>query len=256
MDDHTVTGRVAAVIDAVAEHNQAVSLAALTRLTGIPKPTVRRIAADLVARGLLDRCEDGYLLGGRLLDWGARAAAQHGLRLVGTPHIHDLFARSGAIAWVYALTESAVVPVSHAFGARHAAVVRSVGMPMSRDSPFLPQVASGRILLAHDRELLARLRERPLTVPTRHSVSSWARLGLEIDVVRDTGVAVEHEQGALGYSCLATGLHGPDGALIGMIGVTGLSGTLATHRLAGPLVTAANAISSAVATEGRPPAVP
>lgn len=253
MDDHTVTGRVAAVIDAVADHNHAVSLARLTLLTGIPKPTVRRIAADLVARGLLDRCDDGYLLGGRLLDWGARAAAQHGLRVAGTPHIHDLFMRSGAIAWVYALTESAVVPVSHAFAARHAAVVRAVGMPMARDSPYLPQVASGRILLAHDGDLLARLRTGPLAVPTRHSAPSWARLGRELDVVRDTGVAVEHEQGTLGYSCLATGLHAPDGVLIGMIGVTGPSGTLAAHRLTGPLLTAADSVSRAIAADGQPP---
>src|SRR5882757_1619212 len=97
MDDNTVAGRVVAVLDAVAELGGSVSLAALTRSTGIPKPTVRRIAADLVARHLLEHCENGYRLGQRLLELGMSAAEQHGLRNAAAPYLQDLFARTKEI---------------------------------------------------------------------------------------------------------------------------------------------------------------
>ncbi|WP_446219963.1 helix-turn-helix domain-containing protein [Micromonospora sp. IBHARD004] len=69
MDDHTVTGRVMAVLEAVGALEEAATLAALTRHTGIPKPTVRRIAADLVARKILNRDATGYL-------WGSKTASR------------------------------------------------------------------------------------------------------------------------------------------------------------------------------------
>jgi DNA-binding IclR family transcriptional regulator len=47
------------VLDAVAAHSQPVTLAELVRRTGIPKSTVRRIATDLVAQRMLERCDDG-----------------------------------------------------------------------------------------------------------------------------------------------------------------------------------------------------
>ncbi|MEV6984738.1 helix-turn-helix domain-containing protein [Sphaerisporangium sp. NPDC051017] len=74
MDDRTVTGRAAAILDAVAAGDP-MTLAELTRAVGIPKPTVRRIAADLMSRRLLARCADGrYRLGVHLLELGVRAA--------------------------------------------------------------------------------------------------------------------------------------------------------------------------------------
>ncbi|HEX6356653.1 helix-turn-helix domain-containing protein [Actinophytocola sp.] len=94
MDDHTVTGRILAVLDAVADHDGPISLAELTRAVAVPKPTVRRIAADLCARRMLRRCADdgGYLLGPRVLELGMRAAAQLDLRQAATPYLQDLFA--------------------------------------------------------------------------------------------------------------------------------------------------------------------
>jgi DNA-binding IclR family transcriptional regulator len=60
MDDHTVIGRAVAILDCIASAAGPLALAALTRRTGIPKPTVRRIANDLTKRGMLELTSDGY----------------------------------------------------------------------------------------------------------------------------------------------------------------------------------------------------
>ncbi|MFE3200687.1 IclR family transcriptional regulator [Embleya sp. NPDC059237] len=247
MDDHTVTGRVIAVLDAVAAQRTPVSLAELTRRTTIPKPTVRRIAHDLVRRRLLDRCGHRYRLGSRLLDLGMRAAAQQGLHRIGTPHVQDLFARTGEIVWINTFTDTALTLVGTAFGANRAQDVRRGGWPLPIDSPAFPNTAAGRVLMTRRPDLVEHLRARPPAPLTRYAAGSWARLDAAVDVVRDTGTAIEQEQCLLGYSCVATGLHAPDGELVGMIGITGRIGSFDAHRAARPLRSAALDIDRAFA---------
>jgi DNA-binding IclR family transcriptional regulator len=86
MDDHTVTGRVLAVLETVAAHDRPMSPAELTRAVAIPRPTVRRIATDLCGRRMLRQGVDG----GYLLGPGMRAASQSGLRQAATPNMQDL----------------------------------------------------------------------------------------------------------------------------------------------------------------------
>ncbi|OHV27848.1 hypothetical protein BBK14_18835 [Parafrankia soli] len=248
MDDHTVTGRVVAVLDAVAAGNGAVTLAELTRSTGIPKPTVRRITADLVARHLLERGDNGFRLGCRLLELGTRAAAHHGLRHIATPYVQDLFARSGEIVWVMALARNSVAIIDHVFGANRAQDMRRGSWSMDVHSPAFLTTAAGRILLADRPDLAARLRGRRLPPLTRRTVTSWPRIAADIAAVRDTGTAVEHEQCSLGHSCVAAGLRGRDGSLVGVIGITGRTATLAAPRLTRPLAAAAADLSRELAT--------
>ena len=59
MDDGTVLGRALLVLDACLCTSQVASLAELTSATGLPKPTVYRLAEQLVRRRLLDRVEGG-----------------------------------------------------------------------------------------------------------------------------------------------------------------------------------------------------
>jgi len=111
-DDKTVVGRVAAILDAVAEASAPVPLAELTRLTGIPKPTVRRIAASLVARGILGRTEAGYVPGGKMLRYGLHAMSRHPVALAVQPYLQDLHQRSmGEMAW-FATAEAGELTVA------------------------------------------------------------------------------------------------------------------------------------------------
>lgn len=73
MNDGTVAGRALEIINTVARGLQT-PLAELVAKTGIPKPTVRRIAGDLVRRQILMRAQHGYAIGSAL-DHVSQAAA-------------------------------------------------------------------------------------------------------------------------------------------------------------------------------------
>ncbi|SNR51782.1 transcriptional regulator, IclR family [Actinomadura mexicana] len=249
MDDRTVTGRVVAVLDAVAAHGGPMTLADLTREVGVPKPTVRRIAADLVARRMLQRSPDGrYRLGSHLLDLGRRAAFQQGLLHAATPHVQDLFARTGEIVWVCEISDGSITFMGMAFGANRAPDVRRGEWPNDPRSAALQTSALGRVVLAERPDLLEGLRGRPPAPQTPRGTMSWPRFLDELRAVRDTAIAVEHEQCRLGFSCVATGVRGPGGGLIGCLGVTGRTGSLSTGRMARLLPAASDDITRAAGT--------
>jgi DNA-binding IclR family transcriptional regulator len=244
MDDHTVAGRILAVLDAVTAFGRPVTLAEITRGTKIPKPTVRRIAADLVMRRMLRRCADGrFILGSRLVELGMHAAAQHGLREAATPYVQELFARTGEIVWVCVLADADVTLVYSAFGANRADEVRRKGWPFGLNNLAFQATAAGRIVLADRPDLVERRRSRPLPAITPHTTISWPRLTATLDAVRDSGIAIEHQQCLSGYSCVATGLRAPTGSLIGIIGVTGRASTLPVRGLIRPLLNAARDVT-------------
>jgi DNA-binding IclR family transcriptional regulator len=245
MDDHTVTGRVMAVLDAVADLADRASLAAVTRRVGIPKATVRRIAADLVARGMLAREESVYRLGPRLLELGIHAAARDQLRQAATPHVHELFARTGEIAWISAVTDTSHLLLQSAFGLNRAADMRRPWPTRIRSAGFLT-TAAGLVLLADRPELTDDLRSRPLPRATPHTTRTWPRYMDAIQAVRDGGVATEHEQSALGYNCVAAGICGADGRVVGVLGVVGRADRLVAQRLTRPVLAAAADIERAL----------
>ena len=76
-----------------------VPLAELTRQTGIPKPTARRIAEDLKRRGVLIRTPGGYRVGPALERVGLAAALQRKLPDA-HDHLTDLHVHVGGIAWL------------------------------------------------------------------------------------------------------------------------------------------------------------
>ncbi|MFG2039873.1 IclR family transcriptional regulator [Dactylosporangium sp. NPDC048998] len=246
MDDRTVTGRVIAVLDAVAQSSGRATLAALTRSTGIPKPTVRRIAADLVTRGMLERDVDGYRLGAHLLQLGAEAAKQQDVRRTVAPFVHDLFARTGEIAWMTAFTDTSNTLVESAFGSQRIDDMRHPWPAVIRSAFFLT-TAAGRLVLAHRPELIEDLRSRALPRLTRYTVTNWGQVANSVELARDNGVAIEHEQTTLGYSCIAAGIHDRHGNLVGAIGVSGRTSTFLAERLRRPVRSAANQLSQLVA---------
>ncbi|MCR3754299.1 IclR family transcriptional regulator [Lentzea californiensis] len=249
MDDRTVTGRVVAVLDVVAASEGTVSLAELTRVTGIPKATVRRIAEDLCARRMLRRgAGGGYLLGPHMINLGMRATTQLGLRDAAIPYVQELFARTGEIAWVGACSGMTFTMMDTAYGANRAAAVSRYGWPMDTSHSALVATAAGRLVLAEEPALTDRVRARPLSALTQHTVTSWPKLTAMFDAIRDSGMATEHEQSRLGFSCAAVGLRDRAGNLVGVLGVTGHTATLAVQRLTRPLRTAAEDITRTLTT--------
>ncbi|MGW2665387.1 IclR family transcriptional regulator [Nocardia tengchongensis] len=232
-DDHTVVGRVVAILDTVADAPAPMPLHELTRRTGIPKPTVRRIANDLVARGMLMRTEDGYWAGSRLMNQGLQSAYQQRMPMTVQPYLQELhYLSRGEIAWYATVHDGNLVTVGAAFGPRYAAAMQRGWWPnleLFGNSAVL--FASGRLQLAHSPERAERVLATGWSPMTSQSVTDRHTMGDLLKRAYDTGFADEQEQVALGYRCAAAALRDDAGALTGVVGITGCTDTVTAAEL-------------------------
>lgn len=225
MDDHTVLGRALELVQVVAEHGPGLTLAELTRRSGLPKPTARRIAGDLVRREVLERVADGYSLGPRLGELGAAATAQRRYAAA-RPALAELQARCGGIVWLTAGPQlSRLRPVEVACDPSLRPLVRS-SWPPPNSVDSLVNTAGGHVVLARRPDLMEVALERGWTPWTPNSPADPRGLRASVQGVLDTGAAVEVERSRLGWQCVAAAVSGVDGEPA-VLGVT----LPTTHRL-------------------------
>ena len=228
MDDHTVVGRAVAILDCVASATGPLALAALTRRTGIPKPTVRRIANDLVERDMLELTSEGYRAGSRLINQGLQSVHRQGTVLATQPYLQDLHLQTrGELAFFASLDDGELKTTAAAFGRSHVSVMRGLVYPgMSRLGPSMVVLAAGRLQVAHAPEDAERIMSTGWAPLTPYSVIERHRLRDLLREAHDTGFAQESEQTILGWSCMVAALRDSAGRLAGALGVAGRSANI------------------------------
>ncbi|ROS31709.1 IclR family transcriptional regulator [Cellulomonas sp. PhB150] len=249
VDDGTVLGRVTLILELV-EAAGCLSQADLARQSSLPKPTVRRIAGDLTRRGMLTRCVDGYELGPRLASLGAAALGHHPFRVVTAPYVQDLLARTGQVAFVMGLERDLTLVTLHvAYGHQRAPAVSSTlggWPPVEPVEPALLFKAAGRIAYAEHPDRVDALLAAGVRRPTGHSTPTRRALLAAIDATLVDGTAVEREEHTPGWACIAAGVRGADGTVVGIVGVIGHGGTWDPERVRHPLARAADALAAAI----------
>lgn len=245
MDDGTVVGRAFEIINTVALRIET-PLAELAARTGIPKPTARRIAEDLVRRQVLVRAPHGYAIGPALDHLGRATALQ---RMFPDAHeqLVELHARCGGIAWLGSVGQLGA-PGPASVEMVHDAELSTLAKarwPDLRSPANLANTAVGRLVLARRPDLFEQMVRTGLPRTTPHSPATVRQLEGILRQTRDLGASVESEQYMLGWRCVAVQLHGPDDSRV----ILGVSAPTARSDpaliLKATLLTAASMESSA-----------
>jgi DNA-binding IclR family transcriptional regulator len=216
LDQKTVLGKVASIVDAFGPDDEAVGLAELVRRSGVSKPSVHRLTRELVAWGVLERDGSDYRLGMRLFQMGQRVPRQRILRDVGRPFLTDLHHATGEAVHL-AVAEGLELLYIDKLAGRH---------PVAQPSEIAGRLplhctATGRVLLAFGpRSRVAQVLTRPMVRVTPYTVVQPGLLGRELRHVARSGHAVEREQVRLGYLSVAGPIRGPGGAVVAALSVT------------------------------------
>jgi DNA-binding IclR family transcriptional regulator len=83
---------------------------------------------------------------------------------------------------------------------------------------------------------------------TPYTITSPEALERQLEEVRRTGTAHDHEESGLNFACTASPVTGADGRVVAAISVTGRLPMLRTERTAPAVQTAALALSRALRT--------
>lgn len=246
MDDHTVTGRVLAILDVLAEAGRPIGLAALTQLTGIPKPTVRRIANDLVRRQVVDRGPDGYLFGPRMIGLARAAERQVCKPDLIRPFTDELHRRTGMIAWAARADALGLLPIVACANDRGQGRFITDEWPVRFAYETFPMTAGAQLVACGHPDAMERVLRRGLPRLTPRTVVMPGQYEARVRQAAATGLATEYEESRIGWWCGAIRLEPPYGELV--VGVTGRTGGASIARVLRHLEAVRDPLSRELAT--------
>lgn len=195
-------GRAVELLDAFSPDAVSLSLAELTRRSGLPKPTAYRLAGQLVELGLLERGGTTYRLGLRLFELGSAVSRQRRLRDAALPVMQDLYEATHETIHLGVLDGLEVLYIDKIAGKRATSVATRTGTRKP-----LHCTALGKVILAHSPPaLLDAVVESGLSRHSPHTITDPARLRAELANIADQGVAYDREEYSLRVTCVAAPL--------------------------------------------------
>lgn len=214
MEERSLVGRIAAIMDAFDQHEPVLSLVELGRRVGLPKSTTHRLAEQLRALGWLERDHRGYRVGLRVFELGGLAVDTNQLRDSAVPHLHALAGKSGLAVQLGVLDHGEVLYLERV-------VVGGYRLP-TRQGGRMPAYCTGlgKAMLAFDDAAATEVLEADLPARTPATLSSPDRLRAELARVRATGVAYDLQESYEGLGCVAAPIRN-SGRAIGAVSVTG-----------------------------------
>ncbi len=207
--------RAFGLLEVIAAHRGAMSLSELATSSGLPPPTLHRLARTLVDLGYL-RQEPSrrYALGPRLFLLAESSTMM--LNAVALPHLSHLVDVIGETANLAMLDGDQVAYVAQAPGRHAMRMFTEVGR---RVQPHCTAVGKALLAAADDEDVLALLRRTGLPRHTAHTVTDPDEFLAQLDRVRDSGYAMDEGEQEVGVRCIAVKV--PESTLPLAISVSG-----------------------------------
>jgi DNA-binding IclR family transcriptional regulator len=217
-----------------------VSLGEVADAVALPKSSVHRLLAVLVARGFVeqDPVTRRYSLGIRLFELGATAIRARGLHGIAHGALHDLSVETKATSHLAVQSENMAVYVDKIDGPGVMAMSSRIG-----GRAPLHATSIGKVLVAWaGQDLEDRLARSRLGRFTSTTIGSGSDLRAELAAVRQRGYALDLEEYEEGLYCVAAPVFGQTGVVQAAIGIAASRRLFESRRpadLVGPVVRAA-----------------
>lgn len=243
--------RALLILQIVALHeNEPLSLARIARKSGLPKPTVHRLAGVLRESGMLHRDEDGcYLPGPMLLVMGTNYLRRVPLRDASRSELMRLHRQTHQAVYLAVPQSTWVVNIARIEPHDQARVTDYVGSLNPQHT-----TAAGKALLAFgDSESVRNVLRGGLISRTTNSVTSDERLMQELELTFGQGFATEVEENEMGVVSLAAPVFDHSAHVIGAIGLSApraQATTLALRHWSEEVMSAASKISTDLGWSG------
>ncbi len=214
------TLRAFAVLEQIADADESLTLEELTRISGLPKPTVHRILRLLMRGGLVERqaLDKRYVVGPRVCALALAVQMRSPHRRERRAILARLVEAIGETCNFTMLDGSEVVYLDRVETSADIRLHMNAGSRVP-----LHCTASGKLLLSDMPPLQVRrlLGSRPLARYTDRTITSVAALERELTKVRANGVGTDVGEYLLGSVCMAVPVRDPGGRMCAAVAVHG-----------------------------------
>jgi DNA-binding IclR family transcriptional regulator len=241
---NSMLGKTFSILSAFDEAPETLRLIDMVQRSGVPKPSVYRLAQELVELGLLERVGSAYRLGFGMFALGQRVGTGKSLRSAARPILVDLCAATRATLHLAVLENNRTFYLEKLGGTRSVHVLSRVGGRLP-----LTCTASGKLLLAMSprrEQYLTEIAENNSLVRdqlTSRSTASVAALRHELQLIAERRYAVEREETLVGFKSYAVPVVDQAGMVIAALSATIPVAREDDHELLRHLRLAAAAIS-------------
>lgn len=205
------------VLEALGEA-QPVGLSMLTRTVGLPKSTVQRTLLTLAEAGWAEvDTTSRWRLSYRAFAVGNQAREGTPLRAVALPVLHELQLATGETIHLAAADGRELVLIERLDTAHR---LRAF-LPLGHRIPLHASATGQAYLAACTDDVVERYLAGPLNPSTRWTVTDPAALRERLAEVRARGWSVNPQGLSDGIAAVGAAIHGPDGAPVGALSVSG-----------------------------------
>jgi IclR family transcriptional regulator, acetate operon repressor len=191
--------RALELLTLTAELGGETTLTELAMASGLPAPTVHRLAQTLAAAGFMSKLSTRhYALGPRLIALGEVASQQ--VTVLARPYLEEAVRETGETANLASLDGDVAMYLCQAASRHSVRMFVEVGRRVE-----LHCTAVGKIFLArmNDAKVQRVLRGSGLTCHTTTTITNIVAMQREIDAVRQRGFAVDNGEMEMGVRCVA-----------------------------------------------------
>lgn len=214
------------------------SLAELTRRSGLAKPTIHRLLAELAGWGVVERSGNEWRLGIQLFELGQMAPRQRELRDAALPFLSDLHEVTHQTVHLAILDGTEVVYVEKLSRIGSPELPSRVGGRM-----MLHCTGVGKALLAYSDPLFEALVASGLKRVTPHTIVAPGILLNQLTETRRRGIAYDREESTKGVTCVAAPVFDNHERPVAAISMSGWSTRLRGTRADNLIQTASLGIS-------------
>lgn len=236
--------RVLRVMELFNGGERSLSLSEIADRMSLPKSSVHRLLATLLAHGFIERdpFTRRYRLGIKLFEIGSLVIHDRGLHAAAHPVVEELAVSTGETCHLAVLSGTDAVYVYKIDGSATIIMSSRVG---GRAPCFCTSI--GKALVAWSGEdIFRQVVKRGFQPFTPNTIRDAKRLATELEKVRRDGYALDREEFQPGLTCIAAPVRDHSGRVVAALGLAGPSNRLNRRRLlqlAAPVTGAADALS-------------
>ena len=204
------------------------SLADVSRQSGLNKTTTHRLLAALQSEAFVDKdaLNGRYRLGPAVMALGVLALSAHDLRVRARPYLEELARESGETATLEVPIDDAMLILDEVSGSHFLGAAGNIGTRWP-----LHATSTGKAVIAFDEQGANRLGKRLISLTPR-TITERDELQLQLAEVRRCGYAETVDELEEGFSGVATVVRGRAGEVLGALSICGPTQRLPASRRA------------------------
>lgn len=221
-DSRTAVDKALVLLKSLAEEDSDIGVSELARRARLAKSTAFRLLGILQRNELVERVGSNYRLGTQLVDIGHRVYGPTPLLLQEQllPHLADLYELTHETVHLAVLHGTDIVYVNKIHGHRAARSPSRIGARLPAHCTGV-----GKALLAFDHNAAEQAIAAGLPARTEYTLSDADLFQADLLRIRRDGIAFDHQEAAIGLTCVAVPIMGPAGRPVAALSVAG-----ADHR--------------------------